>query len=107
MPAIRLVATIGVITMTVALVLGWASGGFGAEGGEILELVWGRITLIDLYLGVALIATFVVWREGSLRRAWPWLVGFVLLGNLATAIYIARAAWASASVPELLARRPA
>lgn len=35
------------------LVIGLAAGTFASEGGEILDLLWGRITLVDVYLAFA------------------------------------------------------
>ncbi len=98
----RLVAATGVIVMAGALVMGFASGNFGAEGSDIIALAWGRVTLIDLYVGVALFAAFVVWRERRLFVAIAWIVSFVVLGNLATAAYLLNASLRASTVDELL-----
>lgn len=78
----------GVIVMTGALIFGFSSGDFGAEGSAILDLAWGKVTLIDLYVGLFLIGTWIVWRERSVLRALPWLIGMVFLGSLAAAAYV-------------------
>jgi hypothetical protein len=88
---VRSVGWAGVIVMVAALVYGFTAGEFGTEGSAILDLAWGRVTLIDLYAGLALIGAWIVWREGSLLRALPWLVGMVFLGSLAAAAYVAYA----------------
>ena len=85
---VRNVGWAGVIVMVAALVYGFTAGEFGTEGSAILDLAWGRVTLIDLYTGLALIGAWIVWREGSLLRALPWLVGMVFLGSLAAAAYV-------------------
>ena len=105
MPAIRTVSYLGALVMVVALINGFVSGDFGVEGEQILDLVWGRITLIDLYVGIALFTTFVAWREGSVIKTLPWLIGFMVLGNLATAAYIAWAARSANSASELFSQR--
>lgn len=102
---IRLIATVGLAAMSVAVLFGLVSGGFATEGRAILDLVWGRVTLIDLYVGIGLFASFVVWREGSPLRAGAWIIAFVVLGNLATAAYVFNAARRSASVEEMLTKR--
>ena len=75
-----------------AIAYGFLAGSFGDEGGQILELAWGRVTLIDLYLGLGLIGTWIAWRERSVARTFPWLVGLVGLGSLAAGAYVALAA---------------
>jgi hypothetical protein len=88
---VRNVGWVGIVVMVTALVYGFSAGEFGAEGSAILELAWGRVTLVDLYTGLALIGAWIVWRERSLVRALPWLI-MVFLGSLAAAAYVARAA---------------
>ncbi len=104
MKAIRIVAALGVAVMTVALFFGFTGGDFTGEGGEILDLVWGRISLIDLYVGIALFGAFVVWRERSVGIASAWIAAFIVLGNLATALYVLIAAMRSVTVEEMLSR---
>lgn len=101
MQAIRVVTGLAAVVMGLAIVYGMVSGDFGAEGGEILDLAWGRVMLIDLYVGLALFAGWVLIRERSLVVV-PWLVAFVLLGNFATALYAFVAAFRSDSVGEFL-----
>lgn len=105
MQPIRIIAALGVAAMTVALIVGFSSGDFTAEGGEIIDLVWGRVTLIDLYVGIALFGAFVAWRERSPVITSVWIVLFIVLGNLATAVYVLLAALRANSVEELLARK--
>ena len=102
MTAIRTVSALGVAAMTIALIYGFTSGDFSGEGGQILDLIWGRVTLIDLYVGVALIAAFVFWRERSLPISLAWLASFVVLGHWATALYVLMASVRARSVDELL-----
>lgn len=84
----RTVGWVGVVFMAAALIYGFSAGNFGAEGSQILDLAWGRVTLIDLYTGLLLVAAWIVWREGSLVRALPWLIAMVFLGSLAAAAYV-------------------
>jgi hypothetical protein len=92
--------------MAITIVYGIAAGSFGDEGSTILDLAWGRVTLIDLYVGLALFGGWVLWRERS-RRAVPWLISFVFLGNLATALYAFVAAVRSDTPAEFLTGRAA
>ncbi len=87
----RSVGLAGVVVMVGALIYGFSVGDFGAEGSAILDLAWGRVTLIDLYTGLGLIGAWIVWRERSLTRSLPWLVAMVFLGSLAAAAYVVSA----------------
>ena len=102
MTAIRVVAGLGVVAMVGALAYGFATGDFGADGSAILDLAWGRVTLIDLYVGLALIGSWIVVREGSWPRSLPWLVGLVVLGSLAAALYVLIASLRSRDLRQLL-----
>lgn len=75
-----------------AILYGFLAGSFGDEGGQILDLAWGRVTLIDLYLGLSLFGTWIGWRERSILRTFPWIVGLVGLGSLAAGLYVLLAA---------------
>jgi hypothetical protein len=101
---IRIIAALGVAVMTIALFFGFTSGDFTGEGGQILDLIWGRITLIDLYVGIALFGAFVAWRERKTVVAAAWIAAFIVLGNLATALYILRAALRADSIDAMLGR---
>ena len=102
MLAIRTVSALGVVAMAIALAIGFSSGDFTGEGAEILDLAWGRVTLIDLYVGVAIFSAFVAWRERHVAVTVAWVVLFVILGNLATAVYLLVASLRASSVEELL-----
>ena len=99
-------ATTGLLTavMAVTIAYGFAAGSFSDEGGTILDLAWGRVTLIDLYVGLALFGGWIVLRERS-WRAVPWLIALVFLGNLATAAYAFLAAVRADSTGEVLTGR--
>lgn len=99
---IRTIALVGVVAMTVIIAIGLVSGDFFGEGSEILALTWGRVTLVDLYVGLALFGTWVAIREGSWVTTVLWLVALVTLGNLAAAAYVAQASFRSSDLGGLL-----
>ena len=55
MIAIRTLTTALTIAMFAAIALCMATGDFSGEGSWILDHPWGRMSLIDLYVGIALL----------------------------------------------------
>ena len=104
MQAIRILTGALTVVMVATIGYGMVAGSFGEEGGEILDLAWGRVTLIDLYVGLALFGGWIVLRERSVV-ALPWLIALVFLGNLATAFYAFLAAMRSDTVGSFLTGR--
>ncbi len=102
MNAIKVLAWSVVLVMFGAIVYGFASGGFGDDGSAIWALPWGRVALIDLYLGLAVFAAWVAVRETSRLRIILWWVALVVLGNFAAGIYLVRALFGADDVRELL-----
>ena len=101
MTTIRMVTGSAAILMLGAIAYGLLAGDFGDDGGLILDLVWGRVTLVDLYLGLVLFGGWIVIRERS-AVAVPWLVALVVLGNLAAAVYAFVAAMRTDSITVFL-----
>lgn len=63
---------------------------------------WGITTMVDLYAGLAAAAAWIAYRERSAARTTAWVVALLLLGNLATALYVGIAAIRSRSLDELV-----
>ncbi len=87
-----LLSATGALVMLGAILYGFATGDFGAEGGQLLDLAWGRVTLIDLYLSFAVFWAWVASRERTWATRLAWLVAIVTLGSLAICAYVALAA---------------
>jgi hypothetical protein len=107
MRTIRLVAGIGFVVMLVAIGHGLLHGDLRGEGAWLLANPWGRVSLVDLYTGFALIAAWIAYRERALTRSIPWIVALMLLGNLAACGYVLYASLGARRVSELLLGRPA
>jgi hypothetical protein len=99
---IRLFTIALTVVMFVAIGVAMATGDFGDEGAWILDHAWGRMSLIDLYVGIALFAGWVFLRERSWWIAMLWLPVFVVLGNAGTALYAAIASFRADDVREFL-----
>ncbi len=102
MTVIRLLSTALALVMAAAIVWAAIDGDFSADGEQILGLPWGVVSIIDVYVGAALVATWIWWRDGP-SQGLVWLLLLVVLGHLATALYVAWRSWTVESVPSLLA----
>lgn len=102
MTTIRTVAALAVIAMTAAIGWGLATGDFFDDGGVLLGLVWGKVTMLDLYLAFGAAWAWIAWRERSVARAVLWAVLVAGLGSLAIWAYVWWAARSATDVPELL-----
>ncbi|MDX2177215.1 MAG: DUF1475 family protein [Candidatus Sumerlaeia bacterium] len=65
-----------------------ADTGFFEGFGALMEDKWFQATLFDFYVGIALFALWVAYRERSPFLTAAWTVSFVLLGNLSTLVYL-------------------
>jgi hypothetical protein len=99
---IRLFAAVVVGAMLAAILGGFATGDLAAEGVLLLDLVWGRVTLIDIYLAFLIGWVWIAARERSLTTRLLWLGAVVVTGSLALGVYLLGAAWRSRSIEELL-----
>lgn len=98
---IRAVAWAGTAVMVAAIATGLVTAEDGAVA-ELLANVWARVTIVDLYIALGVVATWIGWRERSLVRTVPWAIAIVLTGSVAVCAYIAVAAHRSRTMPELL-----
>ena len=103
MIAIRILSLVGLVAMGLAIVWAAATGDFGAEGSAIWALPWGKVSLIDIYVGLAFFGAWIAFREESLWKVLLWWAGLVVLGNFTAALYLAIASFTSDRPKELLA----
>lgn len=101
---VRVVATLAVAVLGGVILWASVAGDFGAEGASILDLPWGVVSLVDIYTGALVVWLWIAWRDGLLSGL-AFLVVLVVLGNLASAGYVAWRAWTSPDVPHLLLGR--
>ena len=63
-------------------------GDFAAEGAILLSLAWGRVSLIDVYVGFFLFCGWVVYREQSTAGRILWAALVLVLGNMMACLYV-------------------
>lgn len=102
MRLIRAVAVAVTGGMILAIVLGAVSGDFASDASALWSLPWGRVTLVDLYLGLAIFGAWVAIREKTTGRIVVWWLALLVLGNLAAGVYLLRASFQARDMEELL-----
>lgn len=99
---VRLVAAFGCALMTSTIVAAFSVASFTEEGAMLLELAWGRVTVIDIYLAFLFGWLWIAWRERSLPRAVLWGGATVVTGSVALFAYLLGAALRAATTTELV-----
>ena len=100
---LRVLAPVGVLALGWPIAAAFAAGApLGAEGGEILALAWGVVTMVDLALALVLGWAWIAWREASAVRAVVWVAVVAVTGSVGVCAYLAAAAWRATDVAEVL-----
>ena len=77
----------GLLAMVAALLYGFSAGNGWSELNQLMAYPWFRVTIVDVYVGLALFACWIASRE-TLPRAVCWIIAMALLGNLIACIYL-------------------
>ena len=91
----KLVAALGVLAMGGVLIYAFSVGDFSAEGSQLLAMPWGIVSLVDLYVGFALFAGWIIYREKSPLIAAVWIVLLMVLGFFIGSLYALIALYSS------------
>ena len=83
----KIVSFLGILAMTSILFLAFTRGDFFVEGGKLLAMPWGIVSLVDLYTGFTLFSGWIIYREKSLPVALLWTVAMMTLGFFAGSLY--------------------
>ncbi len=78
----------GALVLTGAIVYSFLKGDFLAEGAVITEMLWGRVTLIDIYIGFFIMIAWMLFRERSVVAKVLWTLSFLVTGNVAICLYL-------------------
>lgn len=92
-------ALAGAGTMMLVIAYGMVYGDVTVEGSTLLRMPWGVVTLVDVYIGLVLFSGWVLRREHNGVAAAGWIAAFLAAGNLATCVYVLKAAAESRNDP--------
>lgn len=87
MKAAKVFAITVTLIMFVMLVYGFSAGDFFSEGSSLFSMAWGKVSLIDVYLGFFLFSAWVLYREEKWMTAALWILSIMVLGNFITGLY--------------------
>jgi hypothetical protein len=105
MKFIRYASLASLIVMASMIVFSISTGNLFEEGAIIGSLVWGQMSLVDLYVGFFLVYLWVFYKESSLITRVIWAILFVVTGSMATALYIYKESLKTDSIEKLLTER--
>jgi hypothetical protein len=88
MTAAKVVAGLGFLAMATVLVYGFVAGDFTGEGGKLMAMPWGIVSLVDLYVGFVLFSGWILYRAGITLSSCLWLAAVMTLGSLAICLYV-------------------
>lgn len=83
----KLIALLGVLAMGGILIYAFTVGDFAAEGSQLTAMPWGIVSLVDLYVGFALFAMWIVYREPVRWQAAIWVILLMVLGFFIGSLY--------------------
>ncbi len=83
----KLIAFLGVLAMGAILIYAFTVGDFAAEGSQLISMPWGIVSLVDLYVGFALFAMWIIYREPVRWQAAIWVVLLMVLGFFIGSLY--------------------
>ena len=84
----KLIALLGLLAMSAALVYGFSVGDFFADGALIVANPWGIVSLVDLYTGFALFGAWIYYREANKLLALVWIAILMVLGFWLASLYV-------------------
>ena len=82
------VVCIGFGIMLVSIVYAVLNGDLSVEGPLLADMPWGRVSLVDIYLGLLLLSFWVLWREKFSFTGVCWAALIITLGNMVSCLYI-------------------
>ena len=83
----QILGAVGFVAMLAGLVYGFTQGGGWGEVRTLVQYPWFNVSLIDVYVGFALFAGWIVYRERPSVSV-PLIASLLLLGNVIACAYV-------------------
>lgn len=101
MRVLRLTGVVLIVAMLTAVTIAFLTSPFAQDGRILIDLAWGRVTIVDLYLALAAFVLWVGWRDGIARAA-LWGAITAVTGSAGIGVYLLLATRNATSVEEVL-----
>ena len=79
---------LGFVSFTAVLFWGFYVAEFWQESDEILQWTWGKIMLLDLYIGLIIFSVFIFYIEDSFFKPMFWSIFLLIGGNGIALLYL-------------------
>ena len=79
---------LGFIIMSVAIISGFIYGDFFGEGSIIMSMIWGKVTLIDIYIMFLIFSAWIYYREDNFIRFFAWFLLVLVFGAATACLYL-------------------
>ena len=87
MKTAKILAIVGTLVMFATLVFGFISGDFFKEGSVLMAIAWGKVSLVDVYVGFFLFSGWILFREQNKFVIVTWIITIMVFGNFITCLY--------------------
>jgi len=84
----KVISLIGAIGFGALLIYGLATNTFFSEGSILASLLWGQISLIDVYIMFIIFSFWVIYREKSIWKSIIWVILMMVLGSFTACLYL-------------------
>jgi len=101
MRVLRLLAVVMIAAMVTAVTIAFLTSPFTTDGRELIDLAWGRVTIIDLYLALGAFILWVGWRDG-VGKALVWAFITAITGSAGIGVYLLLATRNATRVEDVL-----
>jgi|SRR6056297_1106721 len=88
MKVAKYLSLLGFIIMSVAIISGFIYGDFSGEGGIILSMIWGKVTLIDIYIMFLIFSGWIYYREEQFIKFFGWFLLVLVFGAATACLYL-------------------
>jgi len=102
---VRIVAWFSTLAMSFMIIFSLMTGDFFEQGSILMSLVWGQMSLVDLYIAFLLVHIWIFYKETKILPKIIWAILLIVTGSLATALYILIESYRTKNITDLLTQK--
>lgn len=105
MKTVRVLSGLSLLIMFGMIVFSVLTGDFAGEGSILMGMVWGQMSLVDLYVAFFLVYIWIFYKESKALPRIIWAFLLIVTGSLATALYIFLETYRTKDIDSLLTHK--